>query len=514
MSSDEVKKELSILFLTPHSEGLIDYSKSLKSSGFQVGIFHQALDFFSAYRDSASHIVVLHLLSLDSSLEDFLADVLELNPNAYFVVIGLPSQSRFVKNFFAYGVLAFVEIGDSLVDQLNWSLELVLERVLFKLQVDYMKKEVGAETSLLRPGRKNSADSKMGLEKKNLEVGAHLEEGWANGYGGFASENELEEFLAKLTDSKNKDELLQVFLASIENAKGDSGVVIYFKFLAPIHSFVGTMSLGFQIDQVKGLGFKLTREEIKNFGKVKKEKIIYKELAQLADEHFKTDQIKVLPLSILGELDGLFVFFASPIIVAELALKFKLLELMYERFSLMKKAIENEIKDTVTQFYTLSQFNEKLAEEIERAKRISSPLSLLKLSLDCFAQIENEYGESARDAVIKHLALILKRSSRLTDILCRTALNEFTLILPHSSLEGALIKAERLRLIVARTPLPSLPLPLTVSIGLSEYPQIASLPVQLVKSAQQALLVVMGKGGNKVAVAKAPKDYVPEFKAN
>src|SRR6185312_17132501 len=105
--------------------------------------------------------------------------------------------------------------------------------------------------------------------------------------------------------------------------------------------------------------------------------------------------------------------------------------------------------------------------------------------------------------IMRTVARILDKHSRVNDIVGRTSPDEFGLLLPHTSKQGAMIKAERLRRIFEAAAfdrvLKDFPR-LTVSLGVSEYPSLSRDAEELMQSADEALYQVR-KAGNKACVA-------------
>jgi diguanylate cyclase (GGDEF)-like protein len=112
-------------------------------------------------------------------------------------------------------------------------------------------------------------------------------------------------------------------------------------------------------------------------------------------------------------------------------------------------------------------------------------------------------------------ARVLEKHSRVNDILGRTGVDEFGLLLPHTSKEGAMIKAERLRMLMESADFGKVLHGfnhLTISLGVSEYPGMVRDSEELLQFADDALFQVR-KTGNKTCVAKAPEGFQPDFMA-
>lgn len=193
------------------------------------------------------------------------------------------------------------------------------------------------------------------------------------------------------------------------------------------------------------------------------------------------------------------------------------LEISYDKSLLHKKVKDLAIKDGLTGLYNHRYFKERLELEIQTAKRIQHPLSLIFFDIDHFKKYNDINGHPMGDMLLRSVADILKKTSRTTDIPCRYGGEEFVIILTHTNLEGAKIKAEKLRKIIEETEFPNQEKQpngnLTVSIGVSEMPSHAEDVSHLVDVADEALYKVKESGRNRVIVAQAPDGYVAPYVA-
>ncbi len=157
--------------------------------------------------------------------------------------------------------------------------------------------------------------------------------------------------------------------------------------------------------------------------------------------------------------------------------------------------------DALTGLYNRREFDARLAEEHQRARRYAKPFALMMLDIDFFKRVNDDYGHAAGDAVLKTLAGIFKKQFRDVDTVARYGGEEFTVILPEISGTIAKEVAERVRRAVAATPF-QLPdgreIGLTVSIGVSCYPNCAGAPREVLEGADQALYVAKEAGRNRV----------------
>ncbi|MEK6550824.1 MAG: diguanylate cyclase [Pseudomonadota bacterium] len=157
--------------------------------------------------------------------------------------------------------------------------------------------------------------------------------------------------------------------------------------------------------------------------------------------------------------------------------------------------------DALTGLYNRREFDARLADEHQRARRYAKPFAVLMIDIDHFKRVNDDYGHPAGDAVLKALAGIFKKQFRDVDIIARYGGEEFTVILPEISGGAAKPVAERVRRAVAATPF-QLPdgreIGITVSIGVSCFPNCADNPRQVLESADQALYVAKEAGRNRV----------------
>jgi diguanylate cyclase (GGDEF)-like protein len=145
-------------------------------------------------------------------------------------------------------------------------------------------------------------------------------------------------------------------------------------------------------------------------------------------------------------------------------------------------------------------FQERLQQEIERARRFDTPLSLLMIDIDRFKKFNDTYGHTNGDEVLKIIARILKDNVRSIDFVARYGGEEFAVILPQVDLEGALVVAERIRRSAENYELVfnGHKERVTLSIGVATYPDDASNREQLIDHADKALYLAKRTGRNRL----------------
>ena len=103
------------------------------------------------------------------------------------------------------------------------------------------------------------------------------------------------------------------------------------------------------------------------------------------------------------------------------------------------------ITDYLTGIYNVRYFYHKIIEEFNRSERYILPISCLMLDIDHFKNINDAYGHKIGDTVLQEFSKLLKRSTRKVDVLARYGGEEFIVLLPQTSMNGALAEAERIR---------------------------------------------------------------------
>lgn len=147
-------------------------------------------------------------------------------------------------------------------------------------------------------------------------------------------------------------------------------------------------------------------------------------------------------------------------------------------------------------------FQELLAKEVERARRYGRPLSLLLMDIDHFKKFNDTYGHPVGDLVLKEISKCIRQSIRTNDIAARYGGEEFTVIIPESGPEGAMVIAERIRRTVEQHVIMSLDnqLHVTISLGCSSMPLVATAQQPLIDAADKALYFSKEHGRNRATL--------------
>lgn len=220
------------------------------------------------------------------------------------------------------------------------------------------------------------------------------------------------------------------------------------------------------------------------------------------------DQKEKITLFNAGLIDG---YFVHPISIEELA--------AYANVFLQRQALQTELEaknsllqnisltDELMQIYNRRYLIQRLDEEIKRIKRHNYPLSVAMLDIDFFKKINDKFGHTTGDAVLKKLAQLLKQTIRVIDIICRYGGEELIVISPHTNLEGARLLAERLRKKIKSYNFGEHhnPLQITLSIGIISFDGTEDLSFDKIIQALDPQLYKAKNAGRDCICAQAFK---------
>ena len=166
------------------------------------------------------------------------------------------------------------------------------------------------------------------------------------------------------------------------------------------------------------------------------------------------------------------------------------LALSFANLKLQQELKFQSFHDSLTGLYNRRYLEESLKKEIDRARRQHQFVSVMMLDVDYFKQFNDTYGHQAGDLVLNTVSTYLLSAIREYDIACRYGGEEIIVVMPDASIENSIVRAEAIR-----TGIKAIKLEhngkqlqsLTVSIGISCYPNDGVDPEKLIHAADQAL---------------------------
>ena len=194
-----------------------------------------------------------------------------------------------------------------------------------------------------------------------------------------------------------------------------------------------------------------------------------------------------------------------PIVLPVIAIVLAFTLSMLAKYIMKSRDFEYQYKlatiDGLTELYNHRYFQETLKQQIDIARRYNQSVSLIICDIDFFKKFNDTYGHQAGDAVLRQVAQTLKKNSRTTDFVCRYGGEEMSIILPNTGADEALMLANRICTAVSEKPFHLTPVDsaeVTISLGVSTFPDNAQTPQDLIEWADKGLYYAKEHGRNQV----------------
>ncbi|OPX21374.1 MAG: hypothetical protein B1H03_06710 [Planctomycetales bacterium 4484_113] len=167
---------------------------------------------------------------------------------------------------------------------------------------------------------------------------------------------------------------------------------------------------------------------------------------------------------------------------------------------LTQRLQEMATTDALTGVYNRRQFESFMESELARASRYNQSVGLAMIDLDHFKEINDTLGHQAGDHILAELCRVLQEGLRVTEIISRYGGEEFAVIIPQADFEVVRVVGEKIRSLVEehRFVYAGKEVPLTVSVGLAVFPQMAIDQQSLIEAADRALYRAKREGRNQV----------------
>lgn len=463
----------------------------LSQAGYDAYFFQDAQTLEQSLVQNPPHILIFSTASLMGSLSDFVTLVQGINDEIKFIVVSSVSQFEILAQYNSHGLLDVISDEKiALESRLVWA----VDRSCEKLYLTYQNEQL--------------LDDLTGTKEKMAEVEAAAAATLRKAESEKAATLSVSVHIADYRSAQSKEDLIQKYLNHIPEM-----LCVFFKFLPSVRSFVATHAVGVPSADIQGVGVQLEVGDVRDLSSQMAMGLLPPQFNEMLIDAFHFNPPKALPLYTQNSLEGVFVY-PGNISTDQLAVlneEFTFLSMCYANFVLERKVDSLEVQDFVTELFNRNYYLKALSDEVVRARRLEQPVSVLKVSMDDFYEIETSLGEGVRDDLLKSVATVITKTSRINDVTCRTALNEISIILPHCAKKGAALRAERVRRIIEGTSFLENGMKVSVSLGVSEYPSLCDSAKALDESATKALLHIADKGGNKICLYKANEAHRPEF---
>ena len=173
----------------------------------------------------------------------------------------------------------------------------------------------------------------------------------------------------------------------------------------------------------------------------------------------------------------------------------------FANLELQEKLRYQSLRDPLTGLYNRRYLQESLSKEIERARRKQNLIGIIMIDIDHFKRFNDVYGHSTGDLVLKEVGTYLLTQIRQYDVACRYGGEELVIVMPDASIENTVIRAEEIRNGIKKLQLEDNGRQLeaiTVSIGVSCFPDDGTNTEELIKIADKALYRAKEQGRDRV----------------
>jgi diguanylate cyclase (GGDEF)-like protein len=166
------------------------------------------------------------------------------------------------------------------------------------------------------------------------------------------------------------------------------------------------------------------------------------------------------------------------------------------------RLVEQSVTDPLTGLRNRRFFHERLADEFARARRSTSPLSVVLLDVDRLKELNDQHGHGAGDRALRRAAAVIQHAARVTDVVARWGGDEFIVLAPDTDSTQAETLARRICLLASEDFEADATERRTLSAGVATM--VASRhtsPERLLQAADQGLYAAKRAGRDRVALA-------------
>lgn len=510
MEISQRRNEFSVYLLdtdVPAAQSLVE---TLKATGYEGTHYYPTIEaLLASARLNPPHMVLVDCEQPLSLIEKFLIELASISPEILPILMISPKQIFWALQLVSRG-LAYDSIGRPFVS----SLEIVqkLDRAGTQLYFQF-------ESEQVQEFYQHRSEQKAKTKAQTMAINTSMAA--SDQFDGELDDEldctNLNQYLTRMAATKDLEQSLRIYLEAASRFLWDTPI-LYFRYLPGHGSLVVSQAVCLSTERFRGIGIDLNQETGKSIEECLRRPRDIQLLQKLMSEVFQIESFTAVPHFNENDFLGLFVFFEDFDFQDERGVLKTLqgiFEVTYRRNVVLKEKHTLDITDPLTGLYNRKYFSQRLDEEISRARRIFMPLSIVTLDLDGFRELNQRLGVQQADAIVKAVGALLKKTTRNTDVIARVGVDEFVCLLPHTDHSGGVVKAERIRRMIESAQFPLLDKigwgPLTLSLGVSEYPSFAGDAEGLVRTADEAMMQVKNRGGNQVCLATTVAGFQPDF---
>ncbi len=495
MKLEDIRSEFRIFLIDDNYRRSTELCETLSEVGYQTQFYPTSDSALAATKADAPHIFIIYYSKSEAQSDKVIAQIRKLSPETQIILmihethlIGSILKSS-IGEIYDYLVVPYVSTAELMVR---------VDRAAHRLYLQF-------ENEQLRRRRGLGSVLETSLQ------GMSFDEGDSN-----QLLQKLQQQFHEMSALKDQDDLVKKYIFQVSSLSG-SMPVLYLRFLPQQLSFVYSQSIWSPISRVESLGFKIESLSSECLLKMASEPTEFAPLQNFIESVFQVDEFSCLLHFDGTQLKGVAIVLNKTLHEDHVAVRLchEFFESTFGRNELMKELHSQQNQDSFTGLINKRAFDEKLRDEISRARRIQHPLSMMKLQIDNFDLLAQKYGQENMNLVIKALARSMKKNFRNTDILGRLGENEFCFLLPHTEIRNTMLKAEKIRRAFLQSQFPFVKIEdraqLSLSVGVSEYPTVCSDAESLMKSCDEAIYQVKRNQGNRVAVWQTEAGFTPDF---
>lgn len=529
MNIEEIRGEFTLFVLLEDKAKQERVGNIVAAAGYSATFFPAMSELFTAMQENVPHIIVFDLAAIGRDLRAFLQKASEFSTEIVLLATGPQSDFAEAKKYFLFGLYDFLVEFEGAEEKLVWNLDRACERLFYQYQNEQLLETLAnqpqpapasvalaaAEPALQEPSDRPAPAILADIEdESDLTAIAQGVLGRSQP-GEFVDFSIFLEFLEEATRANNADELVNMLLHRLNEESAFSVKAIFFKYFPNQYSLIAKQMVGEDLNAHDGLGFKI--DEIDSakvtaiFDNIQDYSLLKDLMSAVGAPEFIT-----FTLRLNNQIEGVVAVGAQDIsvITPDTDIYFAAFRLAYARIFSESRLREFELIDSTTYVFNNRALEMFLNQEIARARRLELPVSFIRFDVDSSDELVKRYGEANFDVILRSVASVVKKSSRVNDIVARAKANHFCIIMPHTPKSGAAVRTERLRRMIESATFSmggNENFRVTLSCGISEYPSLARDMEDLVSSAESALRMVLDRGGNKVCVATVPQGFQPDF---